>query len=316
MTHQLLAFSRRQHLRPEIISLDDFLETLLPLLKTTVGDNVSIKLVYDDNASQCLVDPVQFETAILNLVINARDAMNSGGSLTISVQNTSISKDSDALKAGEYVEVLIEDTGKGMSLDQLNQAFEPFFTTKDVGKGTGLGLSMVFGFLRQSNGQIDLSSEKGEGTKVRLLLPRANAPATTDIVSPVPLNHNQHAGKGEHILLLEDNDSLRLLTQRQLEKLGYKVSEAASHEAINRLLDTGTTFDLMLSDVLLPGTLKGPQIAEEVKARQPDIQLLFMSGYMENSQEIDVGKLLAGHFLPKPFRLHTLAEKLRSLLDS
>jgi PAS domain S-box-containing protein len=312
LTQQLLAFSRRQHLIPRVIDIKDHLGTMLPLLQTTVGSNIRLHLQASEDLWPCQVDPAHLETAIINLALNARDAMPEGGSLEIQLSNSIIHTVAGLPIRGEYLELKITDSGSGMSQELTSQAFEPFFTTKDVGKGTGLGLSMVFGFIRQSGGHIELDSTEGTGTTVTMYLPKAKLagkPTMPPRLAAMP------SGAGEHILLLEDDADLRRLTSRVLSNLGYKVFEAASEQEVQDQLARVSQIDLMLSDVLLPGRLKGPQIARQVTAQHPNIKVLFMSGYVEGSAEIDLEGMSDGHFLAKPFGQKALAEALRRLLD-
>jgi CheY-like chemotaxis protein len=259
------------------------------------------------------VDPNQLESAILNLAINARDAMPSGGELRFTLDNIDIGRHDRLPVVGEHLRLSVTDNGVGMAPGHLDQAFEPFFTTKEIGKGTGLGLSMVFGFVRQSQGHIELTSERGVGTSVTMFLPRAHPQAKS-----TPLKAQQQPsrqGHGERVLLLEDDSDLRKLTALSLSKFGYAVSEAANEAEVDELLDTGIAFDLMLSDIMLPGVNTGPQIAERVLTRLPGIKVLLMSGHAENSVKMSALLKQHGGFLPKPFGQKKLTEAIRRLLD-
>jgi PAS domain S-box-containing protein len=312
LTHQLLAFSRRQHLQPQSIDISQRVDTMTPLLATTMGDNVEIALTKDRALWSCEVDPTQFETAVINLALNARDAMPQGGQLTIELGNVLDGTMPNSPMHGDYVFISLTDNGAGMTPAHVDQAFEPFFTTKETGKGTGLGLSMVFGFIRQSGGHIDLHSEQGTGTTVTLMLPRSTKiSATSQSRSQTSLPR----GNGEHILLLEDDQDLRALTQRILKNLKYEVFEASNEAEVASLLAQDIHFDLMVSDVLLPGQLKGPQIAQKVLQQQPHLKIMFISGYVEGSSEIEIPDVMASSFLAKPFSQKALAEAVAKLLS-
>ena len=312
LTHQLLAFSRRQHLQPQSIDISQRVDTMMPLLVTTMGDNVEIALTKDPAQWSCEVDPTQLETAVINLALNARDAMPRGGQLTIELVNVLDGTIPSSLMRGDYVSIRLTDNGAGMTPAHVDQAFEPFFTTKEIGKGTGLGLSMVFGFIRQSGGHVDLHSEQGTGTTVTLMLPRSTkVSATRQSRSQTSLPR----GNGEHILLLEDDQDLRALTQRILKNLQYEVFEASNEAEVTCLLAQDIHFDLMVSDVLLPGPLKGPQIAQKVLQQQSHLKIMFISGYIEGSSEIEIPDVMASSFLAKPFSQKALAEAVAKLLS-
>ena len=213
---------------------------------------------------------------------------------------------------GDCVFIRLTDNGAGMALAHVEQAFEPFFTTKETGKGTGLGLSMVFGFIRQSGGHVDLRSELGKSTTVTLMLPRA---VVVQDVSQPTSRPDMPRGDGEHILLLEDDKDLRALTKRILKNLKYEVFEASNEAEVSSLLAQNIHFDLMVSDVLLPGPLKGPQIAQKVLQQQPHLKIMFISGYLEGSSEIDLPDVIASSFLAKPFSQKALADAVSTLLS-
>jgi PAS domain S-box-containing protein len=312
LTHQLLAFSRRQHLQPQSIDISQRVDTMMPLLATTMGDNIEIALTKDSALWFCEVDPTQFETAVINLALNARDAMPQGGQLQIELGNVLHGTMPNSHMHRDYVFIRLTDNGAGMTPAHVDQAFEPFFTTKEIGKGTGLGLTMVFGFTRQSGGHVDLHSEQGTGTTVTLMLPRSTKiSATSQSRSQTSLPR----GDGEHILLLEDDQDLRALTQRILKNLNYEVFEASNESEVTSLLAQDIRFDLMVSDVLLPGPLKGPQIAQKVLQQQPHLKIMFISGYVEGSSEIEIPDVMASSFLAKPFSQKALAEAVAKLLS-
>lgn len=311
LTQQLLAFSSRQHLQPQTIDIRQRFDTMLPLLVTTMGANVQIILDKDPALWFCEADPTQLETAVINLALNARDAMPQGGRLHIEVGNGRDGSKENSTMHGDCVFVRLTDNGAGMSPAHVDQAFEPFFTTKETGKSTGLGLSMVFGFIRQSGGYVDLLSEQGKGTTVTLMLPRAVEVQAENQSRSRP---SLPQGDGEHILLLEDDKDLRALTKRILKNLKYEVFEASNEAEVNSLLAQDIHFDLMVSDILLPGPLKGPQIAQKVLLQQPDLKIMFISGYLEGSSEIDLPDVTASSFLAKPFSQKALAEAVSALL--
>jgi PAS domain S-box-containing protein len=312
LTHQLLAFSRRQHLQPQSIDISQRVEAMMPLLATTMGDNVEIAITKNPALWGCQVDPTQLETAVINLALNARDAMPQGGQLQIELGNVLGGTKPNSPMHGDYVFISLTDNGTGMIPAHVDQAFEPFFTTKEIGKGTGLGLSMVFGFIRQSGGQVDLRSEQGTGTTVTLMLPRGTKVSATSQSRSQP---SLPRGNGEHILLLEDDQDLRALTQRILKNLKYEVFEASNEAEVTSLLAQDIHFDLMVSDVLLPGPLKGPQIAQKVLQQQPHLKIMFISGYVEGSSEIEIPDVMASSFLAKPFSQRALAEAVATLLS-
>jgi len=314
LTQQLLAFSRRQHLAPKVVNVEQTIHTVMPLLSTTIGSNIQIVVHAEKDSWHCEVDPNQLESAILNLAINARDAMPSGGELRFTLGNIDIGRHERLPILGEHLRLSVTDNGEGMDPEHLDQAFEPFFTTKDIGKGTGLGLSMVFGFVRQSKGHIELSSERGVGTSVTMFLPRANP-----LAMPTALKTQQQPlqqGQGERVLLLEDDNDLRKLTALILSNFGYVVSEAANEAEVDELLDTGVAFDIMLSDIMLPGVNTGPDIAERVLTSLPGIKVLLMSGHAEHSVKMSALLKQHGGFLPKPFGQKKLTEAIRRLLDN
>lgn len=319
LTQRLLAFARRQTLNPTLVNPGRVLKQIEPLLRSTIGANVEIEVVQSAGLWDVEIDVNQFENAILNLALNARDAMPEGGRLSIDATNMRIDDDyaeaNSEVEPGQYVMVAVTDTGCGMSPDVAARAFEPFFTTKEVGAGTGLGLSMVYGFLRQSGGQAKIYSEPGEGTVVRLYIPRRfnpNAPETE-----LPAAHGYPLPRGdERILLVEDDDLVRAFVSRSLDQLGYRVMPVVDGPAAIRLLESGNRFDLLLTDVVLPGGMSGRQVADAVSQRQPDIRILYASGYSDNAI-VHHGRLDHDvEFLSKPFSQTQLATKVRRILDA
>lgn len=309
LTHQLLAFARRQALHPRAIYPDKLITEQRPLLQRTLGASIIVAMESSRDLWSCFVDPGQLENAVLNIALNARDAMPSGGKLTVTVRNRRIDR-SDDLTAGEYVEIAFSDTGSGMGQEVVSQVFEPFFTTKDVGKGTGLGLSMVFGFAKQSGGHVEIESEPGVGSTVRILLPRTDSESSERVDSQERLPE----GRGESILLLEDNHELQKVTVRMLEQLGYAVSAAADETELRSRLSALASLDLLISDIMLPGDRQGPELAREVLQRFPGARLLFISGYAYGSGETPAS-LHDADLLSKPFSKMQLATAVRDALD-
>lgn len=314
LTRQLLAFSRKQVLQPEDSNLNDLVASTARLLHRTLGEHIVMQTVASPDLWTANVDRTQVETALINLCINARDAMLAGGRLTIETRNVTLDKayvdrqDGEDLAAGDYVMLSVTDSGKGMTPDVLARVFEPFFTTKEVGKGTGLGLSMVYGFIKQSKGHISIYSEPGHGTTVRMYFPRGTpAPAAR------PVKSGPLLGGHERILVVEDEEAVRAIVSEQLRSLGYSVRHASGADQALQLLDAGG-FDLVLTDVVMPGRLNGKDLSDEVRRRWPNTRVVFMSGYSENALLHD-GKLNEGvMLLPKPHVKADLAAIVRRAL--
>jgi PAS domain S-box-containing protein len=316
LTHRLLAFARRQALEPKRVDLNQLLTGMDGMLRRTLAENIDIKLICGKDLWLADVDPGQLEVALLNLAINARDAMAGGGCLTIETRNTHLdghyAQQHEEVVPGDYVLISVSDTGHGMSPEVVRHAFEPFFTTKEVGKGSGLGLSMVYGFVKQSGGQIKIYSEEGHGTNIKLYLPRTASDATAETDSPAV---DTSVGGREHILVVEDDELVRSHLITQLTSLGYRVSDASNGpdalEQIRRLPD----LDLLFTDIVMPGGLNGRQLADAAKTIRPNLKVLFTSGYTENAI-VHHGRLDKGvHLLSKPYRRQEVAEKVRKVLD-
>ncbi|MCW5771110.1 MAG: response regulator [Rhodospirillaceae bacterium] len=316
LTARLLAFARRQPLAPSALDVNRLLADMDGLMRRAIGEHIEIELVRGAGLWPAQADRAQLETAILNLAVNARDAMPGGGRLTIETANAHIDRSYAEghadLAPGQYVMIAVTDTGMGMPPDIVARAFEPFFTTKDVGKGTGLGLSMVYGFAKQSGGHAKIYSEPGKGTTVRLYLPRAAGEAMPEqrpTVSSVP-------GGSERILVVEDDPDVRAHAEQQLCALGYAVSSAESGPAALRLLQRGDEFDLLFSDIVMPGGMNGRELAEAARKLRPQLKILFASGYAENAV-IRNGDLAHGvAMLQKPYRREDLAARVRAALDA
>jgi PAS domain S-box-containing protein len=315
LTKRLLAFARKQPLQPQETDINDLVFESAKLLQPTLGENIEIETRLAEDAWPALIDPSQLSSALVNLAVNARDAMPNGGKLTLETGNVVLDEDyaqaHNDVEAGPYVMLAISDTGTGMPVEVRDKVFEPFFTTKEVGKGTGLGLSMVYGFVKQSGGHIKIYSEEGHGTAIRLYLPRAGADANQQgETSPEAALR----GGTEIILLVEDDELVRRQATVQLESLGYVTLPAANAAEALALLDQGGTPDLLLTDVIMPGGMNGRQLAEEVIKRRPSIKVLYTSGYSESALahqgRLDPGVLL----LVKPYRKADLARLLHRAL--
>ena len=316
LTRQLLAFSRQQVLEPRVLDLNELLTNLNKLLKRLVGDDVTLAMNLARFPCAVKADAGQLEQVIMNLAVNARDAMPHGGTLTIESGITHFDQpytadNEDALPPGAYVHVTVADTGTGMDEATKARLFEPFFTTKEVGKGTGLGLSTVYGIVRQSGGAIDVKSELGQGALFRVMLPHVNE----SVKSTPPTGLPESIGGRETLLLVEDDAAIRQATRKLLVRLGYKVLESDGAAAA---LELGRIYvgsiDLLLTDVVMPGA-NGRVLAEQLRALRPKLRVLFMSGHTDDP-EIREGAFEAGSgFVQKPFSSATLAQKIRTLLD-
>jgi PAS domain S-box-containing protein len=317
LTQRLLAFSRRQPLDPKPVDVNALVQGASELMHRTLGETIAIETVLGAGLWRVEVDPNELEAALLNLAVNARDAMPEGGRLTIETANTHIDQAYAANHAevvtGQYVAVCVSDTGVGMSSATVNQAFEPFFTTKPVGKGTGLGLSQVYGFVKQSGGHVNIYSEVGQGTTVKLYLPRLLADA---VVAETSQNALPPEGSTEEtILVVEDDDDVRTYSVESLREIGYRVIEAHDGPSALRLLERQLRVDLLFSDVVLPGGLTGAQVSAQARALRPGLKVLFTTGYARNAI-IHHGRLDKGvHLITKPFSLNDLAAKVRDVLD-
>ena len=319
LTGQLLAFARKQPLAPAAIDLAATMPDLVPLLRRTLGEHIEVRYVETAGLWPAMADPAQLESAVLNLALNARDAMPGGGRLTIELGNKVLDQEYARHHAevvpGDYAMVAVSDTGHGMAPEVVARVFEPFFTTKPDGKGTGLGLAMVFGFVKQSGGHVKVYSEPGEGTTVKLYLPRAigNAAAARQRTgAPVELPRGSAT-----VLVVEDEAAVREIACAILADLGYRVLEAADGDEALRVLGAdASAIDLLLTDVVLPGKVRGRELSERVLALRPDVRVLFMSGYTENSI-VHHGRLDDGvHLLGKPFKREQLALKVAEVLGT
>jgi signal transduction histidine kinase/CheY-like chemotaxis protein len=317
LTQQLLAFARRQPLAPETVDLNRLVQGMSELLRRTLGEIIEIETVLAGGLWPVSVDVSQLESAIINLAVNARDAMLNGGKLTIETANTfldeSYANAHDEVRAGQYVQLAISDSGVGMSKEVLEQAFDPFFTTKEIGQGTGLGLSQVYGFIKQSGGHVKIYSEPGDGTTGKMYLPRLVADTDGTVA-----RRDEAAAAGnesEVILVVEDEEDVRAATVMMLRDLGYCVIEAADGPAALRLLADHDDVRLLFTDIGLPGGLTGRQLADQVAALRPGLRVLYTTGYARNAvvhhRVFDPGVEL----LVKPFTYAALASRMRALLD-
>ncbi|BCM21826.1 blue-light-activated protein [Mesorhizobium sp. J8] len=317
LTARLLAFSRRQPLDPKPIDANRLIADLADMLARTLGEEVRLEVITAPGLWMAHADVNELENAILNLAVNARDAMPEGGRLTIETGNTFLDDDyvstiAEPVAAGQYVLIAVTDTGVGMDAGTLARVFEPFFTTKPVGQGTGLGLSQVYGFIRQSNGHVRIYSELGQGTTVKLYLPRFAASAQPDRHAP---DSTGRLGGDETILVVEDHDDLRSYSVGVLQELGYRVLEAPNGPAALDLLTRVDRVDLLFTDVVLPAGMDGRRLADEALRLRPELRVLFTTGYSRNAI-VHNGRLDPGvQLLPKPFTFDALAAKVRSVLD-
>ncbi|MDZ4737176.1 MAG: PAS domain S-box protein [Rhodospirillaceae bacterium] len=316
LTHRLSAFARRQVLRPQSIELTGAIANFLPLITRTLDASVKIHTEIAAGIWAINADPEQLENALINLAVNARDAMPHGGTLTIEAQNIVLDEEyrtrNPGVAPGNYVMIDVTDTGTGMSREILERAFDPFFTTKDIGKGSGLGLSMVYGFAKQSGGHVKIYSEAGRGTTVRLYLPIADsAPVVRVIPDDIPM-----IGDEEVILVVEDDERVREVTVEQLRSLKYRVIEASDGPAAIVMLQNAGRIDLVLTDMVMPGGMTGIDVGRKAGELVPDVRVLYMSGYPTNALTVSGLDLSDVPILSKPFRKKELANAIRTILDS
>ncbi len=317
LTHRLLAFSRRQTLTPKPTVVNRLLGDLSELVRRTVGPQIEVQTIASSGLWAALVDANQLENALLNLCINARDAMPNGGKITIETGNRWLDDRTardHGLTAGQYVTVCTSDTGTGIDKAILDRVFDPFFTTKPIGQGTGLGLSMVYGFARQSNGHVRIYSEPGEGTMVCIYLPRHRG--EEDVDAPDLAEPAVEAEAGETVLVIDDEPSVRMLIVDALTDLGYACLEAADGPAGLRILESRSRIDLLITDVGLPGGLNGRQVADAARALRQDLRILFVTGYAENAV-LNHGHIAHGmEVLTKPFAVDELHRRVATLLQT
>ena len=318
LTQRLLAFSRRQPLNPKPIDVNALVSSMSDLLHRTLGEATEVLVVRGAGLWRVEMDPVELESAILNLALNARDAMAQGGQLTIETANADIDPSFSALHAefppGPYVVISVTDTGTGMTPEDIARAFEPFFTTKPVGEGTGLGLSQVYGFVRQSGGHVKIDSQVGRGTSVKMYLPRLSQ--SVPVETPEDEPSTPKAGSAETILVVEDDDDVRAYSVEILRELGYRVIEAHDGPSALSLLERQFKVDLLFTDVVLPGGMTGAQVAAQARGIKPELKVLFTTGYARNAI-VHHGRLDAGvQLITKPFSMSDLAMRVRDIIDS
>jgi len=316
LTHRLLAFSRRQTLDPKPTDVNRLVMDMEELIRRTVGPQITLEVVTAVGLWSALIDASQLESALLNLCINARDAMPEGGRITIETANKWLddhaAKERD-LPPGQYLSLCVTDTGSGMTPDVIARAFDPFFTTKPIGQGTGLGLSMVYGFVRQSGGQVRIYSEVGCGTTMCLYLPRHYG-SSSEIPTITAPTASARVPTGKTVLIVDDEPSVRMLVTEVLEDLGYSPIEASDGPAGLRILESDATVDLLISDVGLPGGINGRQLADAARITRPELKVLFITGYAENAI-IGSGHLAPGmRVLTKPFVVETLANRIQDMI--
>jgi PAS domain S-box-containing protein len=315
LTKHLLAFARKQPLNPRKTEINTLVVDTAKMLRPMLGEQVEIESVLRNDVWAAVVDTTQLTTAIVNLAVNARDAMPGGGKLTIETKNVVLDETSALNRdvvPGNYVMIAVSDTGTGIPAAMLDKIFEPFFSTKEVGKGTGLGLSMVYGFVKQSGGHIKVYSEEGHGTSFKIYLP-----STSDLTDQsTPAAPASMRGGSETVMVVEDDALVRNYVTQQLKSLGYQTVCAADANEALRLVDSGTEFELLFTDVIMPGSMNGRQLADELVKRRPSVRVLFTSGYTEDAVvhhgKLDPGVLL----LPKPYRKSDLDRMVREALST
>ncbi|WP_425502602.1 response regulator [Pseudomonas izuensis] len=315
LTHRLLAFSRRQSLDSKPVEMNNLVVSMGELLQRSINESILLDMQLSEQLWVAEADPNQLESALLNLVINARDAMPDGGNLVVSTSNRHLDADfthpHSNLDPGDYVVLSVTDNGCGMPQSTINRAFDPFFTTKPIGQGTGLGLSMIYGFSKQSRGHVAIQSEVGEGTTVSLYLPRFAGEVPQD--QPVGNQHPLFARHGETVLIVEDDPAVRVLVSTVLSELGYAFVEAGDADSAMPILDSAQRIDLMISDVGLPG-MNGRQLAEIGRQHRPDLKVLFITGYAEHAA-VRGGFLDSGmQMITKPFTFDLLTAKVREMI--
>ncbi|KTB92711.1 histidine kinase [Pseudomonas syringae ICMP 11293] len=318
LTHRLLAFSRRQTLSPRVTDVNGLIHDMEELIARTVGPEIDIKVVAQNDLWPALIDHAQLESSLLNLCLNARDAMPNGGRIIIETANASLEECTDpdhGIPAGEHLSIRVTDTGIGMSPDIAAKAFEPFFTTKPIGAGTGLGLSMVYGFVRQSGGQIRVESVEGQGTSVVMHLPRHTAENAPRPVEPEVIEEPPHH-TGETVLIVDDEPSVRMLVAEVISGLGYNCLEAADAQSGLQILQSDTRIDLLISDIGLPGGMNGREMADAAGDCRPGLPTLFITGYAKTSVLDDCHLRPCTQVLTKPFGLDALAGRVTGLIGA
>ncbi|MET4805294.1 response regulator [Limibacillus sp. MBR-115] len=323
LTSRLLSFSRKQPLSPSDVDINELVSSMSRLLARTLGERIKVQMGLADGPCKASIDPHLLESAVLNLCINARDAMPNGGKLTIETAETHLDEDYAQahleVTPGDYVMLAISDSGEGMPQDIIERAFDPFFTTKEVGKGSGLGLSMVYGFIKQSGGHIKIYSEVGHGTAIKLYLPLADndtlSEPTPDPSMEPSIRAARQPDRPVKILVVEDDPAVRSYVESQLGRLGHQVTTCTNGEEAWNLIEAGLEFDLLLTDLVMPGEIDGHALAITLRKTRPEVPIIFTSGYTR-SAVLHNGLLSHDvHFLQKPYRRKTLADKIREALE-
>ena len=317
LTQRMLAFARKQPLQSRVLDLNDVATRMVDVLRRMLGEDVEVKTLLGDDLWPAVADMSQVEDAILNLAVNARDAMPKGGKLVIETHNVHLDGHDqfEDVAPGDYVSIAVTDTGTGMPAEVAERAFEPFFTTKEVGRGTGLGLSMVYGFAKQSHGHVKIESALGRGTSVKIFMPRSIADASGKPV-PKPASAPERKKGSETILVVEDDVAVRAVVLQMLRGLGYQVREAHDPEGALAILDAGETVDLLFTDIVMPGGMSGWDLAEAARAKRPALKALFTSGYSDRvlKEHARIGVDIA--LLTKPYRARSLGNAIRAVLDN
>lgn len=319
LVQRLLAFSRKQTLEPQVVDVSELVLGMRNMLLRTLEEDVEVKTFVSDNVHNALIDPAQLENAVLNLCVNARDAMPHGGTLAIAVANVraqghEVPDDVELSPSEDYILISVSDTGTGMPPEQIEHIFEPFFTTKDVSQGSGLGLSMVFGFIQQSGGQIHVDSVVGRGTTFQLYLPAAHAEAVSRTDAPVANREDQRGS--ETILVVEDEVGVRALAAAILRDFGYRVIEAKNgHEALG-LLQEQTDIDLLFTDVVMPGGMSGRELASTARQRWPALKVLLTTGYSREIMSLSHQEGTGESVITKPYEEDDLSRTVREILDT
>lgn len=318
LTRRLLVFARKGDLKPVEVDLRELCRDALAILKRTIGERYEIRTDFAKSVSKVMIDPVQLQSALINLALNSRDAMPEGGEFLISVADITIddhymAQETD-IEPGHYVRLFVSDNGEGMPLEAQRRAFEPFFTTKAENGGTGLGLAMVYGFVRQSGGHITLYSELGHGTSFGLYFPALQRARTPQTSGKDQMGSDLPRGTGQVVLVVEDNPHVRKLSIERIRDLGYQTLDAASGDDAYALLGTGAHVDVLFSDLVMPGSLNGYDLAAKVRAEYPKVKVLLTSGYASDVITGKMGATGAYKILHKPYRYSDLAERLQALL--
>ncbi|MDP9096137.1 MAG: response regulator, partial [Pseudomonadota bacterium] len=319
LTHRLLAFSRQQTLEPKVTNVNRLVVGMEELIRRTMGPGVDIEVVTAGGLWTTHVDPAQLESALLNLCINARDAMPGGGRLTIETANRWLdarAAEQRDVPPGQYLSLCVSDNGTGMGAEVIARAFDPFFTTKPIGQGTGLGLSMVYGFARQSGGQARIYSEAGQGSMVSIYLPRYLGEADAEDEVPSRQSAMEPVTTKATVLIVDDEPTIRMLLVDILREIGLPAIEAEDGASVLKILQSQERVDLLVTDVGLPGGMNGRQVADFARTLRPDLKVLFITGFAENAV-LSHGHLEPGmHVLTKPFDVEILAERVRGLIAS